>query len=131
MVTLYWYMKGKTNFKIKKGYEKRLLLVSNSNFYVIIWILVMCRLSCEIKNVLHSMSVPNSNWAVSPTQPVTTGSCNNGIWIRMLFVHSCNCDMHLLSKVELPQIWDSYHYGRVRQPTYLSFLTKFFLFSWE
>ena len=48
----------------------------------------------------------------SHNQPVTMASHNNGVWIRMLSVHSHNYGMELLSKLELAQIRDNGDYGK-------------------
>ena len=67
----------------------------------------------------------------SHIQPITMASHNNGIWIRMLSMHSHNYSMQLVSKPELVQIQDSHDSGKVRWLIYSSFLTKLFFFSVE
>ena len=67
----------------------------------------------------------------SHIQPITMASHNNGIWIRMLSMHSHNYGMQLVSKPELVQIQDSHDSGKVRWLIYSSFLTKLFFFSVE
>ena len=62
----------------------------------------------------------------SHAQPATTGSHKNSKQIRMLSVHSSNYGMPLLLKLQFPQIWDSYDYGKVKWSIYLSFLTQLF-----